>query len=139
MSRPHLGDHAVNADGPAAGRRAGASQRVPHPGKEGQDHCENRERRLPVERAQLHHRTDTIPDLATAIAQNPALKVLAVNGYHDVATPFHTTELDLARLGANPNVTVRNYMGGHMTYLDDASRVRMKADLAAWYRSALGN
>jgi carboxypeptidase C (cathepsin A) len=62
-----------------------------------------------------------------------------VNGYHDVATPFYTTELDLARLGANPNVAVRNYMGGHMTYLDDASRVRMKADLAAWYRSALGN
>jgi carboxypeptidase C (cathepsin A) len=82
---------------------------------------------------------DTIPDLASAIAQNPQLKVLAVNGYHDVATPFYTTEMDLARLGANPNVSVRNYMGGHMTYLDDASRVRMKADLAAWYRSALGN
>ena len=46
---------------------------------------------------------------------------------------------DLARLGANPNVTVRNYMGGHMTYLDDASRIQMKSDLAAWYRSALGN
>ena len=82
---------------------------------------------------------DTIPDLAAALAQNPNLKILAVNGYHDVATPFYTTELDLARLGANPNVSVRNYMGGHMTYLDDASRVRMKADLLAWYRSALGN
>jgi carboxypeptidase C (cathepsin A) len=82
---------------------------------------------------------DTIPDLAAAIAQNPRLKVLAVNGYHDVATPFFTTEMDLARLGNNPNVSVKNYMGGHMTYLDDASRVRMKADLAAWYRSALEN
>ena len=82
---------------------------------------------------------DTIPDLAAAIAQNPGLKILAVNGYHDVATPFFTTERDLARLGANPNVTVRNYVGGHMTYLDDASRPLMKADLAEWYRSALGN
>jgi carboxypeptidase C (cathepsin A) len=82
---------------------------------------------------------DTIPDLAAALAQNPGLKILAVNGYHDVATPFFTTERDLARLGANPNVAVRNYMGGHMTYLDDGSRVQMKADLAAWYRSALGN
>lgn len=82
---------------------------------------------------------DTIPDLAAAIAQNPRLKVLAVNGYHDVATPFYTTELDLARLGANPNVRVINYMGGHMTYLDDASRAQMKADLAEWYRSALAN
>jgi carboxypeptidase C (cathepsin A) len=55
-----------------------------------------------------------------------------VNGYHDVATPFLTTEQDLARL-ASPNVQVRNYIGGHMTYLTDASRAQMKADLAAWY------
>ena len=82
---------------------------------------------------------DTIPDLAAALAQNPRLKILAVSGYHDVATPFHTTEVDLARLGANPNVRVLNYMGGHMTYLDDASRAQMKADLAEWYRSALAN
>lgn len=82
---------------------------------------------------------DTIPDLAAAMVQNPRLKVLALNGYHDVATPFYTTELDLARLGANPNVRVRNYMGGHMTYLDDASRAQMKADLVDWYRSALAD
>ena len=82
---------------------------------------------------------DTIPDLAAAMAQNPRLKVLSLSGYHDVATPFFTTEQDLARLGANPNVRVLNYLGGHMTYLDDASRAQMKADLADWYRSALAN
>ena len=82
---------------------------------------------------------DTIPDLAAAIAQNPRLKVLALNGYHDVATPFFTTERDLGRLGVNPNVQVRNYSGGHMTYLDDNSRRLMKADLAQFYRSALAN
>jgi carboxypeptidase C (cathepsin A) len=82
---------------------------------------------------------DTIPDLASAMTQNPRLKVLAVNGYHDLATPFFTTENDLARLGSNPNVTVRDYMGGHMTYLDDASRPLMKADIAAFYRGAIGN
>jgi carboxypeptidase C (cathepsin A) len=75
---------------------------------------------------------DTIPDLGAALALNPKLKVLAVNGYHDIATPFFTTEQDLARL-ASPNVTVRNYLGGHMTYLTDESRVRMKSDLATWY------
>jgi carboxypeptidase C (cathepsin A) len=75
---------------------------------------------------------DTVPDLGAALALNPHLKILAVNGYHDVATPFFTTEQDLARL-SSPNVQVRNYMGGHMTYLTDESRVRMKADLAAWY------
>ncbi len=83
---------------------------------------------------------DTIPDLATALALNPRLKVLSVSGYHDLATPFHKTETDLARLGpaASANLTVHNYPGGHMTYLDDASRVLQKRDLAAFYRAALG-
>lgn len=81
---------------------------------------------------------DTIPDLASALAQNPGMKVLAVNGYHDLATPFFTTELDLARLG-HPGVQVRNYAGGHMTYLDDTSRAQMKADLVLFYGSALAD
>lgn len=79
---------------------------------------------------------DTIPDLAAAIALNPQLKVLAVSGYHDIATPFHLTEQDLARLGNNPNVRVRNYMGGHMTYLDDTSRLAQRADLVQFYQAA---
>jgi len=79
---------------------------------------------------------DTVPDLAAALAQNPALRVLALGGYHDLATPFHVTELDLARLGAQPNVQQRNYPGGHMSYLTDATRVRQKADLAAFYAGA---
>ena len=66
---------------------------------------------------------------------NPHLKVLVMGGYHDVATPFFTTEQDVGRL-ASPNVTIRNYIGGHMTYLTDESRVQQKADLAAWYRSS---
>jgi len=76
---------------------------------------------------------DSIPDLGAALAMNPGLKVLVLTGYHDVATPFLTTEDDMARL-SSANITVRNYIGGHMTYLTDDSRVRQKADLAAWYR-----
>ena len=79
---------------------------------------------------------DTIPDLAAAMILNPRLKVLSLAGWHDLATPFHQTELDLARLGSNSNITIRNYSGGHMTYLDDASRVLQRADLGAFYISA---
>jgi carboxypeptidase C (cathepsin A) len=61
-----------------------------------------------------------------------------VSGYHDLATPFFQTEEDLARLGANPNVTIRVYPGGHMTYLDDGSRPREKSDLRAFYQQATG-
>jgi carboxypeptidase C (cathepsin A) len=80
---------------------------------------------------------DTIPDLAAALALNANLKVLAVSGYHDLATPFYQTEIDLARLGNQSNLSVRNYAGGHMTYLDDMSRPSERADLEAFYRSAL--
>jgi len=80
---------------------------------------------------------DTIPDLAAAFAHNPKLKVLSVNGYHDLATPFFQTELDLARLGNNPNVQTRFYIGGHMTYLDDTSRPFQKTDLVQFYQNAL--
>lgn len=79
---------------------------------------------------------DTIPDLAFALTQNPRLRVLAVNGLHDLATPFHTTELDLARL-ASSRVQVRNYVGGHMSFLDDVSRPRQRADLVAFYAETL--
>ncbi len=80
---------------------------------------------------------DTIPDLAAAMTLNPTLKTLSVNGYHDLATPFYVTEQDLARLGANSNVRLKFYGGGHMTYLDDAARIAEKADLVQFYQNAL--
>lgn len=79
---------------------------------------------------------DTIPDLAAALAQNPRLRVLAVSGYHDLATPFRLTETDLARVDAS-RVRIRNHPGGHMTYLDDATRTAQLADLKAFYASTL--
>jgi carboxypeptidase C (cathepsin A) len=60
---------------------------------------------------------DTIPDLVAALMHNPRLRVLSMSGYHDLATPFFTTERDW-RAGARTNLTERNYLGGHMTYLD---------------------
>jgi carboxypeptidase C (cathepsin A) len=80
---------------------------------------------------------DTVPDLAAVLAASPNLRLLAMNGYHDLATPFRVTELDLARLGTDPRVQVRGYPGGHMSYLTDATRVRQKADLVAFYQATL--
>ena len=78
---------------------------------------------------------DTVPDLGAALVQNPGLQVLAVGGYHDLATPFHVTEQDLARLGTQPRIQLRWYPGGHMSYLDDATRVLQKGDLAGFYKT----
>ncbi len=75
---------------------------------------------------------DTVPDLQAALAQNPALRVLSVSGVHDLATPFHVTEQDLTRLNS-PRVLVRNYPGGHMSFLDDSTRPHQRADLEAFF------
>ena len=83
-----------------------------------------------------HALPDVIPDLAAALAHNPHLQVLALNGFHDLATPFFQTERDLARLGNLSNVRSTFYRGGHMTYLDDASRALEKADLVQFYQRA---
>jgi carboxypeptidase C (cathepsin A) len=58
-----------------------------------------------------------------------------MSGYYDLATPFYQTELDLARLGSNPNVKVHNYASGHMSYLDDAARKLQRDDMVALYNS----
>lgn len=80
---------------------------------------------------------DTIPDLAAALAQNPSLRIFSISGYHDLATPFYLTERDLSRLGPLPNLTIRNYDGGHMTYLEDNSRRLSRDDLTAMFRRVL--
>lgn len=82
---------------------------------------------------------DTIPDLGAAMTLNPRLRVLALNGYHDLATPFFVTEGDLGRLASqfSARLALRNYAGGHMIYLDDASRRQLRADLQAFYREQL--
>ncbi|MEP6503102.1 MAG: peptidase S10 [Betaproteobacteria bacterium] len=80
---------------------------------------------------------DVVPDLAAAMSLDPSLKILFAGGRHDLITPFHQTELDLARLPAGAPVATRFHAGGHMTYLDDASRPLMKADLVAFYAAAL--
>ena len=77
---------------------------------------------------------DTIPDLAAALTQNPFMQVLSLNGYDDLATPFHQTELDLARL-ASANVQFKYYSSGHMIYLDDTARRAQQADLINFYAS----
>ena len=80
---------------------------------------------------------DGVPDLAAAMTLNPTLRVLSLSGVDDLATPFYQTERDLTRMpDLAPRITVRTYVGGHMTYLDDDSRVVEKVDVAAFYAEA---
>lgn len=81
---------------------------------------------------------DVVPDLSAALALDPQIKILFLGGEHDLITPFHQTELDVARLGAGAPLSMHFHPGGHMTYLDDGSRPLMKAELAAFYALAVG-
>ena len=81
---------------------------------------------------------DVVPDLSAALSLDPALKILFLGGEHDLITPFHQVEIDVARLGGTAPVALHFHPGGHMTYLDDGARPLMKAELVAFYASASG-
>ena len=81
---------------------------------------------------------DVVPDLSAALSLDPSLKILFLGGEHDLITPFHQVEIDVARLGASAPVALHFHPGGHMTYLDDGARPLMKAELVAFYASASG-
>ncbi|KQU52890.1 peptidase S10 [Sphingomonas sp. Leaf339] len=86
---------------------------------------------------------NTAVDLAAAMRANPYLKVLSMNGYYDMATPFFGTENDLGHMmlerPQQANLRFTYYPAGHMTYLNPDALHRMKADLAGWYDEAVSD
>jgi len=94
--------------------------------------------RAPDDRQQI---ADTSVDLASAMRQNPRMKVLSVNGYYDLATPFHGAEYEFKHLALEPqlqaNIRYTYYPAGHMMYTDPVSARQLKSDLAAFYASAM--
>jgi len=72
-------------------------------------------------------------DLAQALVQDQSLRVLVLNGYYDLATPFSATEYMMAHLGvpasASARISMKYYEAGHMMYVNPASIARMKKDL----------
>jgi len=75
-------------------------------------------------------------DLAQAMVTNPKLLVQVENGYYDMATPFMPTEFTFSHLGIpadlQKNVTLKYYNAGHMMYLQDADRVTLHNNVAAF-------
>ena len=76
-------------------------------------------------------------DLSEALRKNPSLKVLSLNGYYDMATPFFGTEYDIAHLSVNPelaqNVSFKYYPAGHMVYLNRDAMTTMMHDVDDFY------
>ncbi|WP_336959994.1 S10 family peptidase [Sphingobium aquiterrae] len=79
---------------------------------------------------------DTALDLSAAMRQNPNLKVLSLNGYYDMATPFFGAEFDLKHMQIDPslrkNLTFKYYESGHMVYINPEVRQQFKQDIDAF-------
>jgi len=86
---------------------------------------------------------NTAIDLAAAMRANPYLKVLSMNGYYDMATPFFGTENDLGHMmlerPQQANLAFTYYPAGHMTYLNPDALRQMKIDLSRWYDDAVSD
>lgn len=78
-------------------------------------------------------------DLAHAIATNPALRVLVLNGYYDLATPFFGTEYTMDHLGLEKklrgNIEMKYFEAGHMMYLHPPSLTAFKAAVAGFIKA----
>ena len=85
---------------------------------------------------------NTALDLAAAMRTNPYLKVLSLNGYYDMATPFFGTEYDLNHMMLEPsqqrNLEFRYYPAGHMVYLNPDALHQMRIDVQNFVREAVG-
>ena len=86
------------------------------------------------------HDSAVMLDLAQTMRENPHMKVLSLNGWYDMATPFFETEYDMGRMLLDPdqrkNLSFAYYPSGHMVYLNPEALKAMRADLGRFYDDA---
>ncbi len=84
----------------------------------------------------------TAPDMARTLTLNPYTKVLIMNGYFDLGTPFYAVEYTIDRLGLIPelrsNITMTYYKAGHMMYTDEESFDAFARDIREFILDAAG-
>ncbi len=80
---------------------------------------------------------DTSEMLRAAISANPYMRVVCLNGYYDLATPFFGTEYTFAHLDLEPelrdNISMEYYTAGHMFYTDRENLFKLAKDAARFF------
>jgi carboxypeptidase C (cathepsin A) len=85
---------------------------------------------------------NTGPGLRDALTKNPYLKVLVMEGYYDLATPYLAANYTIDHLSlpadSRKNISYATYESGHMVYVDRTSATKMKKDLLEFMERSLG-
>jgi carboxypeptidase C (cathepsin A) len=83
----------------------------------------------------------TAGGLRSAILKNPYMKVLVMEGYYDLATPFAAANWTMDHLNldakSRQNISYATYNSGHMVYIDRAEHDKMKKDLVEFMDKSL--
>jgi carboxypeptidase C (cathepsin A) len=77
-------------------------------------------------------------DLRDLLALTPSFRLMIAHGYSDMVTPFAVSRYVLDHLpaaGSEGRTALKLYRGGHMFYLDPASRKAFSADARTMYAS----
>ena len=84
---------------------------------------------------------DTATALRAALVKNPYLKVLVMEGFYDLATPFYAADYSMDHLDLAPayrkNISFATYPSGHMVYVEASSHAKMKSDQASFMDKCL--
>lgn len=85
---------------------------------------------------------NVLPDLATAMMQNPDMKVMVNGGYFDVSTPYFEGKMEMRHLPVPPalrgNVECHYYEAGHMVYLQPEVLAQLRTNVADFIRRTSG-
>jgi len=83
----------------------------------------------------------TAGGLRSAMIKNPYMKILVMEGYYDLATPFAAADWTMDHLNLDAkyrqNVSYATYVSGHMVYIDRAEHTKMKKDLVDFMEKCL--